>query len=167
MSPGGRVPFRVPALSLSTVTAAWVVLLHRGGFCWCLSGHQIPGREKRTERDTDMYSGSELQLYVLVLTRPRTRAEADLLLSWASQHGERRRFRRVRCLQIKQREFSSHTGVCQPLPNIRVLLCQQLLHGAAWPPALCAKRQGPTCRLLAPGDSGPWRPHASTVTPDV
>ena len=27
-------------------------------------------------------------------------------------------------------------------PDIRVLLCQQLLHGATWPPALCAKRQG-------------------------
>ena len=55
---GGRVLFRVPALSLSTVTAASVLLLHRGGLCWCLLGPHIPGREERTEHDTNMYSGS-------------------------------------------------------------------------------------------------------------
>lgn len=27
----------------------------------------------------------------------------------------------------QQRELSSHAGVCQPLPDICVLLCQQLL----------------------------------------
>ena len=48
----------VPALSLSAVAAAWVLLLHRGGPCCCLSGPQIPGGEDRTERDTEMHSGS-------------------------------------------------------------------------------------------------------------
>ena len=62
------------------------------------------------------------------------------------------------------RELSSHAGVRQPLPDIRVLLCQQLLHGAAQTPALCAKRQGPTCRLPAPGASEPWGPRVSSVT---
>ena len=100
----------------------------------------IPGREDRTEGDTEMHSGSEPRLYVLVPTRPGTRAEADPLLSRASHHGSRRRARRVQCLQVKQRELSSHAGVCQPLPDICVFLRQQLLHGATWPPALCAKR---------------------------
>ena len=167
MSPGVRVPFGVPALSLSAVTAASVLLFHRGAPCWGHSGPQIPGLEERTERDTDMYSASEPRLHVLVHTRSRTWAEADLLLSWASHHGERRCARRVQCLQIKQKELSSHAGVRQPLPDICVLLCQQLLQGAAQPPALWAKRQGPRCRLLAPGASRPWRPRASTVTLDV
>ena len=47
-----------PALSLCAVTAASVLLLHRGGPCWCHSGPQIPGRDDRTEGDSDMYSGS-------------------------------------------------------------------------------------------------------------
>ena len=111
-----------------------------------------------------MYSGSGSLLCVLVPTRPGTRAEADPLLTWPSQHGERRRARQVQRLQITQRELSSHAGVCQPLPDIRVLRCQQLLHGAAQPPALCAKRQGPTCRLLELGASEPWGPRASSVT---
>ena len=74
-SGGGRVPLRVPALSLSAVTAASVLLLFRGSPCWGHSGPQIPGREDRTERNTDMYSGSEPRLYVLVPTRLGTRAE--------------------------------------------------------------------------------------------
>ena len=132
MSPGGRVPFRVPALSLSAVTAASVLLLHRGGPCWGHSGPQIPGREERTERDTDMYSGSELQLYVLVSTRPRTRAETDPLLSYSSCYGERSHARGLQHLQTKHRELPSHAGVCQPLPDICVLLHLRLsteLHG--------------------------------------
>ena len=142
VSPGGRVPFRVPALSLSPVTAASVLLLHRGGPCWCHSGPQIPGRKVRTESDTEMHSGSEPQLYVLVPTRPGTRAEADPLLKWPSQHRERRCARELQRLQTKHRGLPSHTGVCQPLPDICVLLRQQLLHSAAGSPPLCAKRQG-------------------------
>ena len=154
----------MPALSLCAVTAASVLHLHRGGPCRCHSGPQIPGCEDRTEHDTEMYSGSGSQLYVLVPTRPGKWVEADPLLTWASDHREWRHARRVQRLQIKQRELSSHAGVRQPLLDIRVLLCQQLLHGAAQTPALCAKRQGPTCRLPAPGASEPWGPRVSSVT---
>ena len=126
-----------PALSLCAVTAASVLLLHRGGPCWCHSGPQIPGREDRAEGDTEMHSGSEPRLYVP--TRPGTRAEADPLLSCCSQHGERRRARGLQRLQTKHRRLPSHAGVCQPLPDICVLLRQQLLHGAARPPPFCAK----------------------------
>ena len=70
VSPGGRGTSGVPALKLSAVTAASVLLLHRGGPCWCHSGPQIPGRKVRTESDTEMHSGSEPRLYVLVPTRP-------------------------------------------------------------------------------------------------
>ena len=112
---GAGSPSGVPALSMSTVTEASVLVLHKGGPCWCHSGPQIPGREDRAEGDTEMHSGSEPRLYVLVPTRPGTRAEADPLLSWASQHRERRCARWVQSLQIKQRELPSHAGVCQPL----------------------------------------------------
>ena len=79
---------RVPALSLSAVTAASVLLLHRGGPCWCHSGPQIPGREDRTEGDTDMYSGSEPRLYVLEPTRPGTRADPVLSCASTSEPGD-------------------------------------------------------------------------------
>ena len=49
----------VPALSMSALTAASVLLLHRGGPHGCHSGPQIPGGEDRTESDTVMYSGYE------------------------------------------------------------------------------------------------------------
>ena len=42
----------VPALSMSPVTAASVLLLHRGGPRRCHPGAQIPGPEDRTEGDT-------------------------------------------------------------------------------------------------------------------
>ena len=105
---GGRVPFGVPALSLSAVTAVSVLLLHRGSPCWCLSGPQIPGRKVRTETDTEMHSGSEPRLYVLVPTRPMTRAEADPLLRWPSHHGERRCARGIQRLQTKHKGLPSH-----------------------------------------------------------
>ena len=122
----------MPAVSLSTVTAVSILLLHRGGPCWCLSGPQIPGREERTERDTDVYSGSELQRYVLVPTRLRTQVEADPLLSYPSLHGERSHARGLQSLQTKHRGLPSHAGVCQPLPDICVLQRLRLstaLHG--------------------------------------
>ena len=156
VSPGGRVPFGVPALSLSSVTAASVLLLHRGGPCWCHSGPQIPGREERTEHDTEMYSGSEPRLYVMVPTRPGTWAKTDPLLKWPSQHRERRCARELQRLQTKHRGLSSHTGVCQPLPDICVLLCQQLLQGAAWPPLLCAKIQGFQVKAPSTGSLRTW-----------
>ena len=79
---------------------------------------------------------------MLVPTRPRTWAEADPLLNWPFHQGARRCARRVQRLQTKHRELPSHTEFCQPLPDICVLLRQQLLHGAARLAALCAKRQG-------------------------
>ena len=135
----GRVPLGVPALSMSTVTETSVLLLHRGGPRWCHPGSQIPGPEDRTEHDTEMYSGSGSWPHVLVPTRHGTGAEADPLLSWDSVHGGRRHARRVQRLQIKQRELPSDAELCQPIPDICVLLHQQLLHGAARPPPLCAK----------------------------
>ncbi|KAM7244982.1 hypothetical protein CapIbe_003508, partial [Capra ibex] len=44
-------------------------------------------------------------------------------------------------LQTKHRGLPFHAEVCQPLPDICVLLCQQLLQGAARPPPFCAKKQ--------------------------
>ena len=149
---------------MSAVTAASVLLLPRGGPCRCHSGPQIPGREDRTEHNTEMHSGSGSKLNVLLPTRPGTWAEADPLLSCLSQHGERRRARGLQCLQTKHRRLPSHAEVCQPLPDICVLLCQQLLHSAAWPPPFCAKKQmralqpgtwGAPCRLLAPAHLEP------------
>ena len=94
--------------------------------------------------------------FTVTPTRPGTRAEADLLFSWASHHRERRRAQRVQSLQIKHRELPSHAGVCQPLPDICVLLCQQLLHGAARPHALCAKRQGVQVKAPRTGSLRAW-----------
>lgn len=153
-----------------------LLLLHRSRECWCHSGPKILGPEDRTEHDPEMCPGSGPQLYVLVPTRPGTRAEADPLFNYHWHHQQRRCPQRVQRLQIKPRELPSHAGGCHPLPDICVPLRQQLLHSTARPPPLCTKRQGrpctpglsrAPCRLLAPGALEPWVPGACSVTLSV
>lgn len=58
---------------------------------------------------------------------------------------------RYRVSRSSKEELSSHAGVCQPLPDICVLLCQQLLTALHSHLLSVEKDKGPTCRNLALG----------------
>lgn len=102
-----------------------LLFVHRSSECWHYSDSQIDAHEDRATCDNEMYSGYETWLHVLVPTRSRAGAEANLLLVWCWHHWQRRHPWGVQCLQITHRGLLPYSGVSLPVPDICVLLRQQ------------------------------------------